>query len=202
MGILKNSIAILICLIPLGIEARPISYSGGSTLMFRSDSVRDALYYHYSPTYKYSVGIEAVNDKFLNQKYLYFKYNYLLGRRNTETSQSNLYFRSGISSNGIGNVFYGIHGDWETRRLYAGAGYRVNDIKTGNFTEQYVQLGVAPYVGNYGDLHTWLIVKAKKSTTNNDWDVYPVLKLFKGSMLMELGYSKKSAWDIHLIYRF
>ena len=49
------------------IEARPISYSGGSTLMSMSDNMKDSIYYHYSPTYKYSVGIESVNDKFFDK---------------------------------------------------------------------------------------------------------------------------------------
>ncbi len=52
------------------IEARPISYSGGSTLMGFSDNMMDSIYYHYSPTYKYSIGVESVQNKYFNEKYL------------------------------------------------------------------------------------------------------------------------------------
>ena len=29
-----------------------------------------------------------------------------------------------------------------------------------------------------------------------------MLKFFKGNVLLELGYDKKTDWDIHLMYRF
>ena len=35
------------------LEARPISYSGGYTLMMESNNMQDSVYYHYSPSYKY-----------------------------------------------------------------------------------------------------------------------------------------------------
>ena len=45
------------------VEARPISYSGGHTIMHFNDNMKESLYYHYSPSYKYSFGIENLNDK-------------------------------------------------------------------------------------------------------------------------------------------
>ena len=116
MGML-NKILFLIFLIGY-VEARPISYSGGSTMMFMSDKIKESIYYHYSPTYKYSVGIESVKDKFLDKDYLYLRLTYLLNRKNTKNSQRNLYFQSAISPNNLNDNFYGIHGDWETRRLF------------------------------------------------------------------------------------
>ena len=62
MGIIK--MIILGLFIVFNIEARPISYSGGTTLMFKSDNVSNSVYLHYSPTYKYSIGIEKVKNKF------------------------------------------------------------------------------------------------------------------------------------------
>ena len=47
-----------------------------------------------------------------------------MNRKNTRQSQRNLYFQSGISSKGTDNVFYGIHGDWETRRVFTGFGFK------------------------------------------------------------------------------
>jgi len=65
MGILKK-ILFSIFLIA-NVEARPISYSGGSTMMAMSDDMKETIYYHYSPTYKYSVGIESC----LSETYLF-----------------------------------------------------------------------------------------------------------------------------------
>ncbi|MGB1108601.1 MAG: hypothetical protein ACPG2A_08050, partial [Parvibaculales bacterium] len=56
-------ILFLLFLLPLSLQARPISYSGGSTFMVFSDEMSDAAYYHYSPSYKYSLGIELVDEK-------------------------------------------------------------------------------------------------------------------------------------------
>ena len=45
-------------------------------------------------------------------------------------------------------------------------------------------------------------MKAKKNTLDNDWSVYPMLKLFKGDFLLEVGYNNKTKLDAHLMYRF
>ncbi|MGY8772318.1 MAG: hypothetical protein ACKVID_02930 [Gammaproteobacteria bacterium] len=183
-------------------EARPISYSGGSTLMLKSNEMQNSSYYHYSPTYKFSLGIEQVKDKYFDVDYSYFRLTYLLNRKNTKHSQRNLYFQSGISSDGLDHYFYGVHGDWETRRLFSGFGYKETQAASLDYAEQYLQLGIAPYIGEYGDLHTWLMVKAKHNELTDKWNTYPVIKFFKGNALMEIGYTNASEWDIHLMYRF
>ena len=200
MGI--RFIVTIFCLVPLGLDARPISYSGGSTLMVLTDNMKDSVYYHYSPSYKYSVGIENINDKVFDDSYSYARFTYLLDRKNTEYSQRNLYFQSGISLKGLNNHFYGIHGDWETRRWFSGFGVKqvINKIK--NYKEQYYQLGIAPYLGDYGDFHTWIMIKTKQNSLDNKWSTYPVLKFFKGNVLLEFGYNTDTEWDAHLMYRF
>ena len=193
---------IILLIISFGLDARPISYSGGSTIMSFSDNIKDSLYYHYSPSYKYSVGIENIRDKYFNDNYSYVRFTYLLNRKNTENSQRNLYLQSGISSEGFNKFFYGMHGDWETRRLFVGFGLKETKKKIHDYSEQYYQIGVAPYLGDYGDLHTWIMIKAKENSLENKWSTYPVLKFFKGNVLMEFGYGEKTEWDVHLMYRF
>ena len=192
----------VICILSLDLEARPISYSGGSTLMVFSDNMKNSIYYHYSPTYKYSLGIEITRDKYYEKEYSYFRFTSLLDRKNTQKSQRNLYFQSGISSEGLQHHFYGIHGDWETRRLFTGFGYRRVETDIQGYTDRFYQLGLAPYVGEYGDLHTWIMLKTKTNSARGGWSTYPVLKFFKGDFLMELGYSERTRWDAHLMYRF
>ena len=193
---------IILLIISFGLDARPISYSGGSTIMSFSDNIKDSLYYHYSPSYKYSVGIENIRDKYFNDNYSYVRFTYLLNRKNTENSQRNLYFQSGINSEGFNKSFYGMHGDWETRRLFVGFGLKETKRKIHDYSEQYYQIGVAPYLGDYGDLHTWIMIKAKENSLENKWSTYPVLKFFKGNVLVEFGYGEKTEWDVHLMYRF
>jgi hypothetical protein len=144
-----------------------------------SDNMKDSVYAHYSPSHLYSFGIESKKDKYTQSDYSYLRFTYLLDRKNTEKSQRNFYFQSGINPDGTNNC-----------------------LKTQTYQDKFFQLGIAPYLGEYGDLHTWLMVKAKKNSIDNDWSVYPMLKLFRGDFLVEIGYNKKTNVDAHLMYRF
>ena len=199
MGI-KNTLIILAFLCGI-IEARPISYSGGSTIMSNSDNMRDTVYYHYSPTYKYSLGLEAVKDDYFNTDYSYLRFTYLIDRKNTNYSQRNLYFQSGLNSKGFNNNFYGIHGDWETRRWFIGFGYKKISHDSIDYEDKFIQFGLAPYLGEYGDFHTWIMVKSKKNSLTENWSTFPVLKFFKGNFLIEFGYNDETEWDSHIMYR-
>ena len=182
--------------------ARPISYPGGITVMGFSDNMKDSIYAHYSPSHLYSFGIESKKDKYTQSDYSYLRFTYLLNRKNTEKSQRNFYFQSGINPDKADNYFIGIHGDWETRIIYTWFSFKNVHLRTQTYQDKSFQFGIAPYLGEYGDLHTWLMVKAKKNSIDNDWSIYPMLKLFRGDFLVELGYSKKTNIDAHLMYRF
>jgi hypothetical protein len=200
MGILLK--VIFLFFVITFIEARPISYSGGSTFISSSDNMKDSIYYHYSPIHKYSIGIESVSDKFFDKDFTYLRFTYLLNRKNTKYSQRNLYFQSAITMDNLNENFYGIHGDWETRRFFSGFGYKkiINNYK--DHAEQYYQLGIAPYIGEYGDFHTWIMLKSKKNSLISNWETFPVLKFFKGNFLIEIGYDSDIDWDIQMMYRF
>ena len=189
-------------LVSSNVEARPISYSGGSTLMMFSDNMKDSLYYHYSPSYKYSVGIENLKDKNLRDDYSYLRFTYLINRKNSLHSQRNLYFQSGLSAKSGNDLFYGIHGDWETRRWFLGFDTKKVENRLKSYNQNHVQIGFAPYLGEYGDIHTWLMLKTKKTSIKDKRSSYPALKFFKGNTLLEFGYNNKTDWDIHLMYRF
>ena len=189
-------------LVSSNVEARPISYSGGSTLMMFSDNMKDSLYYHYSPSYKYSVGIENLKDKNLRDNYSYLRFTYLINRKNSLHSQRNLYFQSGLSSKSGNDLFYGIHGDWETRRWFLGFDIKKVENRLKSYNQNHIQIGFAPYLGEYGDIHTWLMLKTKKTSIKDKRSSYPALKFFKGNTLLEFGYNNKTDWDIHLMYRF
>ena len=86
MGIYKYLIVLLVLIFPLSNEvyARPISWSGGSTFMYKTDSMKSSYYYHYSPLYRYSLGVEYVNDRHFNNQYFNLRGTYLLDRENTK----------------------------------------------------------------------------------------------------------------------
>ena len=170
--------------------------------MILTDEKEEAIYYHYSPTYKYSLGIELVDEKKRANNHANFRYTYLLNRKNTHNLQRNLYFQSSVSTGGNDEYTYGFLGDWETRRYFIGFG--VHDIKSNmrDYSKQFVQIGLAPYLGNYGDLHTWLMVKSKHDSLTDEWNSYPVVKFFKGDYLLEFGFDENDELDLHFMIRF
>jgi len=202
MGIYKNLIftTMLFMLSDLA-QSRPVSWAGGSTIMYRTNSMMSSYTFHYSPTYKYSIGAEYVNDRYFNNHFINLRSTYLLDRHNTKISQRNIYLTGGISTKTNQDFSYGIHGDWETRRLFSSFSLINKHTKEKDYTENEFQLGVAPYLGKYDDIHTWVMLKAKKNTINNNWEIYPFIKLFQGDFLIEVG-SKNSHWDVHFIIRY
>ena len=202
MGIYKNLIfATMLFMMSDLAQSRPISWAGGSTIMYRTNSMMSSYTFHYSPTYKYSIGAEYVNDRYFNNHFINLRSTYLLDRHNTKISQRNIYLTGGISTKTNQDFSYGIHGDWETRRLFSSFSLINKHTKEKDYTENEFQLGVAPYLGKYDDIHTWVMLKAKKNTINNNWEIYPFIKLFQGDFLIEVG-SKNSHWDVHFIIRY
>lgn len=198
MGILKF---IFVFVISSSLFARPVSYPGGLTAMSASDDMKDSVYVHYSPTYKYSFGIEVISDKHFKNDYSYGRFTYLANRKNTIHSQRNLYLQAGISTSEIDDFFFGINGDWETRRVFTGFEYKKTNTVNETYSSKMVQLGFAPYLGDYGDLHTWIMVKLKRNSLNNSTSIFPFFKFFRNEAMIEFGYNKTD-WDIHLMYRF
>ena len=183
------------------VESRPISWTGGSTMMYKSNSMMSSYYYHYSPSYKYSVGAEYINDRHYNDQYISVRSTYLLDRKNTKSSQRNLYLTASISSKSNDDLYYGIHGDWETRRYFTSFSILDKRASQKDYTENEFQIGIAPYLGEYNQLHTWIMLKSKEDTRDDKWKTYPFIKLFKGDFLLEVG-SKESHWDLHFMKRF
>ena len=108
MGMFK--IIVLIFLSINYLESRPISYSGGHTLMHFNDSMKESVYYHYSPIYKFSMGLETMKNKVFSSNETNIRFTYLINRKNKKLSQRNLYFQSAISTKD-NNYTYGMHGD-------------------------------------------------------------------------------------------
>ena len=202
MNIINKFLFLILCVsISDFLIARPISWSGGSTLMYKTNKMLSSYYYHYSPNYKYSIGGEYVDDKYFNNKYFNIRGTYLLERNNTKSSQRNLYITAALSTKESDNLYYGIHGDWETRRVFTSFSHLQKHTKNMDYSESELQFGFAPYLGEYNELHSWVMLKAKKETIHDNWDIYPFIRVFKGDFLIEIG-QKNSHWDVHYMLRF
>ena len=195
-------------------QARPVSYPGGITGMFTNDADKHAMHLHYSPTAKMSLGykLEYWRDQDFTINAL--QMNNLLKRWNGKDSQANIYLKSGLGMaySDAGDfdhekdlaAFSGIAMDWENRRFFASYENRYTEAgDIANFFTQSARVGVAPYVGDYGDLHTWLMLQVDHKPESRDHvTVTPLVRMFKGVHLGEAGISDKGDVMFNYIIRY
>ena len=188
------------CLTPTETLARPVSYTGGWTVIEESDRQSSAVLVHYTPAHQWSVGprIEVNRDEDFA---LYsVQPTWLAKRWFGADYQGNLYFfggagvASGTNDNPLDDRIAGYGGvmaDWETRSLFAS--YRARYLGASHFGKQFMQaarVGFAPYEGDTGDLHTWLMLEIDHRPSDPDSiTATPLVRFFKGPLLVEAGYN-------------
>ena len=80
------------------INARPISYPGGWTIMQMNDFNKHSVHLHFSPSVNYSIGYRSEIWRNKEWQFHGIQFNYLIKRINTRKSQANFYLKcSGIS---------------------------------------------------------------------------------------------------------
>lgn len=191
-------------------QARPVSYPGGWTAMQMHDADAITLHLHYSPTINYSVGYKAEYWHNGDWQFHGLQLNNLLKRWNQPKAQANLYLKSGLGVSLQGDSQYaagfaGVAADWETRRYFTSYENRYThaggDVE--GFYMQKARLGIAPYIGDYGDLHTWLMVQVDHMPERgNPVVVTPMVRLFKDVYLAEFGVSHRGDVMANLVVRF
>lgn len=180
--------------------ARPVSYAGGWTLIEETDRQSTAALVHYSPSARYSIGARADWDRKEDILFTGLQGTWLAKRWLGEDHQANLYFwgaaglAQGIGSNEGGDEVgtqVGVMADWETRRLFVS--YRASARDFGNLDTSAIQaakFGFAPYKGDTGQLHTWIMLEVDQRPDNDEpIGVTPLLRFFYGTALFEAGWS-------------
>jgi hypothetical protein len=200
---LKLPLMATLCLMASPVFARPVSYPGGISPMTMNNGEVNAFSLMYSPTAKYAVGYGIEywrEDEYTIQA---FQLNNLLKRWNNADSQANLYLQSGVGMaysdkddfdhKTQAAAFTGLAVDWEDRRFFTS--YENRYTEAGDIDNGFMQsarVGVAPYIGEFGDLHTWLMLEVHHMPEANDnVTVTPMVRLFKGTNLVEAGMSNQ-----------
>jgi hypothetical protein len=194
--------------------ARPVSYAGGVTIMTMNNGDTNGVHANYSLTAFYSIGA-GVDYNRDHEYYLYTaQLNNLLKRWNNPDSQANLYLESGVgiadshhgATKGQQNLagFTGISVDWEDRRFFVSYSNRYTEAGSiDGYYQQSARVGVTPYIGDYGDLHTWLMVQIDhQPEADNAVTVTPLVRLFKGTQLLEAGLSNQGDVLFNLTLQF
>jgi len=215
---MKSAIFILCCMVSLGYAfqalSRPVSYPGGWTVMQKNDKNVHSVHLHYSPTARYSVGYRTEYWRDEGWQFQGVQFNYLVKRHNAQDSQANFYLKGGLGiaydNFGLPNEeiepasFIDIAVDWETRRYftsYENRLYYAADID--RFFRQKARAGIAPYLGDYGDFHTWLMLQTDHiASEGNEVTFTPFVRIFKNEYMGEVGISNKGEVLFNLIIRF
>ncbi|MCG8442006.1 MAG: hypothetical protein MI723_09375 [Caulobacterales bacterium] len=195
-------------------HARPVSYQGGWTVIEETDRQSTALWIHHTAIPSLSLGYRGEWDRQTDVAFHGAQATALVKRWFGRDYQGNLYAFAGAGvAEGVGDNraeaaaagFIGVLADWETRRWFASYRARAFEASAVDASAaQAVRIGVAPYIGDMGDLHTWLMVEVDHRPDNAEpVAVTPLVRFFKGPALLELGWSVTDDEPlINLTYRF
>lgn len=194
-------------------HARPVSYEGGWTAIEETNRQTTSLLVHYTPHYEWSVGLRSEWNRREDYVLHGAQATHLVNRWFGENYQGNLYAFAGagvidgVGPNPLGAdaaAYVGVSADWETRRWFLS--YTAQGLTAGEFGEtamQAARVGVAPYIGDTGDLHTWLMVEVDQRELDDRVGVTPMLRFFKGVALLEVGWSLTDDQPLaNFTYRF
>lgn len=182
-------------------DARPVSYPSGWTVMQMNNGDASTLHVHYSPTFQDSIGLYSERNWQNDWHFTGLQYNRLVKRWNSPNAQANLYFKAGAGqADPFGDGadveaagFVGISADWETRRWFTSYEARAFDLGFTQDARQAARIGVAPYIGDYGDLHTWLMLQVENQPeADTPTTVTPLVRFFYDVQLLEIGYTPES----------
>ena len=195
-------------------QARPVSYTGGWTLIEVANRAATAGLAHYSLTHNVSVGLRHEWQRKDDVKLTAIQPTLLVKRWFGREYQGNLYFTGGLgtakdeSPNNRGSdtaSFVGVMADWETRTLFVSYEARfLEQGALGNHSMHAARFGWAPYAGDTGELHTWLMLEVdRRGHFEDKTSVTPLLRFFKGPALLELGYNLTDPSPlVNFTYRF
>ena len=202
---MKTPYQLLSCLVLISVgavpaPAKPISYVGGTMVMQENDETGNTLSVDYTFDPHFALGLYAKRD--IGGKEFYTigpQLNTLLKRWNLPDGQGNIFAMTGAGaarqgSNSQPAAWAAFLADYETRRVFFS--YEPRLMYGGNIESSFWQrahVGFAPYLANYEELNTWLLLRVDHHPAKNDhFVVTPVLRFFYKTIWLEAGYSSNN----------
>ncbi len=197
-GAAKAVLPFLVLVLAAGTaQAKPLSYVGGTMVMQKNDETGHTLSVDYTFDPHYAIGLYAKHES--GSKAFDMagpQLNTLLKRWNLPDGQGNIFNMTGVgmAHDDSGNraaAWTGFLADYETRRIFIS--YEPRFTYAGDIDKSFwerARVGVAPYLANYDDLNTWLMVQVDHHPTKDDNIVVtPLVRMFYKTTLVEAGYS-------------
>lgn len=184
-----------VCALVSAASAHPVAYDGARQWMSGVSGDAFNLEFYQSYTARTAWGLHAMAfDREENDGFIAIQHNWLLKRWNLPAAQANLYAglgagaakREGAPADIAGVGFF--RADYETRRVYTA--FETKGMASEAFQRGIVsaEAGFAPYLAEFDELNTWIILQAKQTTGMDDeFNLIPKLRFFKNNIFVELG---------------
>lgn len=188
-------------LAPTNSDARPVTYPGGWMEMVEHRDESTMVETMFTVTPHLAIGWHDEWDEESDWQFHGPMVAGLAKRWNMPGAQANIFWMAGAgvafddaaSAGGDSSpaAYVGLEADWENRRfytLYQARAFWAEDID--RTFSQRVRVGVAPYIAEAGELHTWAILQVDyEPEDDNPVSISPVLRFFKDTTLIETGVS-------------
>jgi hypothetical protein len=181
-------------------QAKPISYVGGTMVMQENDETGHTLTVDYTFNPHFALGTYAKYEIGGNEFWMAGpQLNTLIKRWNLPDGQGNIFSMTGAGiarqdSNNQPAAWMSLLADYETRRVFVS--YEPRLVYAGDIEKSFSQrayAGFAPYLANYDELNTWLLIRVDHHPAKADHVVVtPVIRFFYKTIWLEAGYSSNN----------
>lgn len=181
-------------------QAKPLSYVGGTMVMQENDETGYTLTVDYTFDPRFALGTYAKYEIGGNEFWMAGpQLNTLIKRWNLPHGQGNIFSMSGAGmarqgSNNQPAAWVSLLADYETRRVFVS--YEPRLVYAGDIEKSFSQrayAGFAPYLANYDELNTWLLIRVDHHPAkDDDFVITPVLRFFYKTIWLEAGYSSNN----------
>ena len=197
---MRTLVLILMCLFCFDVLAHPVSFKNSIGVMGDHAPKISHIQLNYSWKHWFATGLHHLSvrpyDKV--EKAHFFSTNFLLKRWNGDGLQGNIYAVLGVGQSrlsgnpkdaGLGLIQF----DIEDRKYYFLSKYmQTQNNDEIEIKQATIRVGIAPYVGSFEDIHSWIILEWQKSEilrSLKDQDTSLFLRLFYQNVLFEIGHS-------------
>ncbi len=192
--------------------AHPVAFQGALGVMayHAPDMVDWQVAYTVHP--KFALGIDYYRDAMEADTKTYYipRVNFLAHRWNGHDFQANIYLYGGYGvahakGSDRGALLVGGEADYETRKVYfSGRATSLFARDLNNSTLYQLRAGIAPYVGDFEGLNSWLILQAQyfPNALQEKLRVGPLLRFFYRNVLWEAGVSSQGTWLFNFMVHF
>ena len=192
-------------------HAHPVAFQNSIGIMGHHTPTLTHHQINYSFKYWLASGIHYIRRTDSAQQAAFASTNVLLKRWNGQALQANIYALMGVGTHDFlgGHRMAGLSAlqfDIEDRKYYFLSKHlEAFDQDQSQIRQSILRAGLAPYQGDFDDIHSWIILEWQRREIGSDVpvrDVTAFLRIFYNNLLFEVGQSFDGATKFNYISHF